>query len=201
MTSFEYVRYYMALLVVAFVPGAFLFWFVVHPFVPFWRRVGYGWAYTLGLTVVTGVAVTLFAMRDALLTVEFGTSAVTVAVGAPLIVSSSVLRRKWGKHLRLRTLWGLPELAPERHESRLLSDGIYARVRHPRYLEMLLGVAGWAFVSNYLAAYAVTVYTMVMLALLIPLEERELVQRFGPAYEDYRRRVPALLPRLRRRVY
>jgi protein-S-isoprenylcysteine O-methyltransferase Ste14 len=30
------------------------------------------------------------------------------------------------------------------------------------------------------------------------MEERELVRRFGPEYEEYRRRVPALIPRLRR---
>jgi protein-S-isoprenylcysteine O-methyltransferase Ste14 len=31
---------------------------------------------------------------------------------------------------------------------------------------------------------------------LIPMEERELAERFGPAYEEYRRRVPAIFPRL-----
>jgi hypothetical protein len=34
------VRYWLALLVLMFMPGAVLFWFVVHPFVRFWRRLG-----------------------------------------------------------------------------------------------------------------------------------------------------------------
>jgi len=71
-------------------------------------------------------------------------------------------------------------------------------VRHPRYLEILVGFLGWALFCNYLAAYLVWAFLVVALLILIPMEERELVQRFGPAYEEYRRRVPALIPRLRR---
>ncbi len=32
------------------------------------------------------------------------------------------------------------------------------------------------------------------IVLAIPLEERDLLRRFGSAYEDYRRRVPAFIP-------
>ena len=34
----------------------------------------------------------------------------------------------------------------------------------------------------------------VYILLALPLEERELIRKFGPAYEAYRRQVPALIP-------
>jgi protein-S-isoprenylcysteine O-methyltransferase Ste14 len=198
MTWFDWVRYAMALMLVAMVPPAFLYWFVIHPFVAFWRRVGYGWGMVAGLGQYVVVMMVLVLLRQPLLATDFGTSGLTIAIGVPFIVTGAAVRRRWRKQLRMRTLYGLPELAPERQENKLLCEGIYARVRHPRYLEMVLGITGWALLSNYLASYLVIVYACVALALLIPLEERELVARFGRAYEDYRRRVPALLPRWRR---
>jgi hypothetical protein len=33
-------RYVLAMLTLMFMPGAVLFWFLVHPFVRFWRRIG-----------------------------------------------------------------------------------------------------------------------------------------------------------------
>ena len=34
------VRYYLALLILALVPPTILFWFSIHPFIRFWRRLG-----------------------------------------------------------------------------------------------------------------------------------------------------------------
>jgi len=59
----------------------------------------------------------------------------------------------------------------------------------------VIAVAGWALLSNHLAAYAAVVVVIAALAVIIPIEERELVARFGAEYEAYRRRVPALIPR------
>jgi protein-S-isoprenylcysteine O-methyltransferase Ste14 len=40
---------------------------------------------------------------------------------------------------------------------------------------------------------------LVVNAMVIPLEERELVERFGKEYEEYRRKVPSRFLPLRRR--
>jgi protein-S-isoprenylcysteine O-methyltransferase Ste14 len=195
MTTFGWVRYVIALVLLVSGPGAVLFWFPVHPLAKLWRRVGYGWAYVAGFGAFTLSAVVLATYRRPLLSIEFGTSVATTGLGFVLIVAGGILRRCWRRQLTMRTLYGLPQLAPNRYPGRLLTEGVYAWVRHPRYLEVLVGFAGFALVSNYLAAYGVVLFLLLSFLVLIPLEERELVERFGPAYEDYRRRVPALIPR------
>ena len=71
---------------------------------------------------------------------------------------------------------------------------LYKLVRHPLYVGWM--IAFWATptmtAGHLLFAAFLTAY---MLA-AIPLEERDLVNVFGARYEEYRRRVPALVPRL-----
>jgi protein-S-isoprenylcysteine O-methyltransferase Ste14 len=197
MNRFDTVRHVMALLLVATTPGAFTYWFVVHPFVPFWRRVGYRWGFVVAYGQYAVIVIVLVLLRRTYLAIDFGANVVTVTLGALFMVAGTIVQRGWRRQLKMRALYGLPELAPGRYESTLLCEGIYARVRHPRYLQIMLSLTGWALISNYLASYVVVAFGGVLLAFLIPLEERELVTRFGQAYEDYRRRVPALIPRFR----
>ena len=60
-----------------------------------------------------------------------------------------------------------------------------------------LALVGWALFANYLGLYLITALTMAALYLIVLLEERELRERFGPAYADYSARVPRFIPRRR----
>lgn len=200
MSGFDVVRYYLAVVILVSVPGAVLFWFPIHPFIGFWRRAGAGPAYAAGFGVMIAVGAVLFLFRGPLLAVDFGASRVTAGAGLTLWLLAAVLRHAWRKQLKISVLFGLPELAPDRHPQKLLTEGVYARVRHPRYFEFSLGGLGAALVSNYPAAYLAVFFTIAGLAALVPFEERELEARFGDEFREYRRRVPAILPRLRRRT-
>jgi protein-S-isoprenylcysteine O-methyltransferase Ste14 len=77
-------------------------------------------------------------------------------------------------------------------EAGLQVGGLHAVVRHPLMTGLLL--AFWATprmgAAHLLFAVVLTGYVL----LGVHLEERDLRRRFGAAYEDYARRVPALVP-------
>ena len=55
-----------------------------------------------------------------------------------------------------------------------------------------------ALVVNYLGVYVLLMAIVAPGYVMLVLEERELLDRFGDAYREYQRDVPRLIPRLRR---
>lgn len=84
-----------------------------------------------------------------------------------------------------------------RRKRRLVTTGIYSRIRHPMYLAMML----WAISSplvlhNYLVGMLPLAAIATFLLVRVPLEERILLEEFGDEYDGYAARTGALLPRL-----
>jgi protein-S-isoprenylcysteine O-methyltransferase Ste14 len=188
------VRYWLALLLIVFVPPAFCFWFSIHPFIKFWRRVGARWALAIHYVAALALAGCIFAVRKPILAVDFGTNPVLIALGVPILAAAIVMRRRVAKHLKYRILTGVPELSVD-SGGELLTEGLYAKIRHPRYVEILVGVFGYALIANYLAGYLLWLLCLPVVYLITVLEERELVARFGEQYGQYRARVPRFIPK------
>ena len=189
------VRYFVAVSVLVSLPPGLLLWFVIHPMAGFWRKLGAGWTYAiLGLPVV-GMMVGLFALRHQLVGTDFGTSLPLIALGAICAAFGITIAVKRKKYLTMAILAGIPELSRGGEKGKLLTEGIYGRIRHPRYVEALLGVLGYALIANYLGMYILFVLTVPAIYFIVVLEERELRDRFGSAYEEYSERVPRFFPR------
>jgi protein-S-isoprenylcysteine O-methyltransferase Ste14 len=75
---------------------------------------------------------------------------------------------------------------------------LYRWVRHPLYVGWLM--VFWAAPTMTIAHLFFAAVTTVYILVAIQLEERDLVAEHGRSYEDYRRRVPMLIPRLRGRA-
>jgi protein-S-isoprenylcysteine O-methyltransferase Ste14 len=91
---------------------------------------------------------------------------------------------------------GVP--APLDPTQRLVATGPYARVRNPMYGAASLYFLGLAIVSDagVLLGYAALMMTAYWLGVRF-LEEPALARRFGPAFDEYRRRTPRWFPALR----
>lgn len=188
-------RYAIALALLLMMPGVYVYWFLVHPLVRLWRRLGVVWTMLIVYTPIVLLAVVLWRARRWLLAVEWGTDWRLTAAGAVLLTLAAALTRPLARKLPLTTLLGIPEIDPRRRPVRLITDGIYARMRHPRYVQILLAVAGYALIANYLATYILAGMGLVWVWLVVRIEERELRERFGAEWEAYAARVPRFLPR------
>lgn len=193
----ENVRYVMGVLLVTSLPPAILYWFIVHPFVGFWRRLGARMTFVILGVFLVGSMTALYPFRDLLLGRDFGSSLPAILASLPLIVGSLVISHQRRKHLTFRTLAGVPEVAPQGEGPGLLQEGIYGRIRHPRYVEFILGCVGWALFCNYAGLYLSVAVTIVAIYVIVLIEEKELRERFGQAYVDYSARVPRFVPRPR----
>jgi len=70
----------------------------------------------------------------------------------------------------------------------------YRMVRHPLYLGFVL--AFWAAPTMTIAHFVFAIATTAYIVIAIQFEEHDLVREHGASYQEYRRRVPMLIPRL-----
>ncbi len=191
------VRRVIGIMLAISLPPAILYWYIIHPFIGFWRRMGLRVTYVFLTVFYLGSMVGLYLIRDTLLGRDLGSSRVLALAAVPLMVMAIVIGRKRRKYLTFRRLAGVPELAPEKHGIGLLREGIYSRIRHPRYVEFSLGLVAYALFANFERLYWMTAATLVLLYIIVLMEERELRQRFGQEYVDYAAQVPRFIPRRR----
>jgi protein-S-isoprenylcysteine O-methyltransferase Ste14 len=193
----ETIAYCVALITVMAVPAAGAVWFVIHPLTRLWRRVGPVGTYLVVTVVVVATMWGAYLARGPLLAVRFGVRTPLVVAAAAVFGAGSYVRRQVHRQLRASVVLGLPEISP-RDGGRLIVEGIYSRMRHPRYVGVGLGVAAMALFANYLATYVLLLAYVPTIYAIVLLEERELEARFGDAYREYCKKVPRFLPRLRR---
>ena len=76
-----------------------------------------------------------------------------------------------------------------------MTGGLYRWVRHPLYTCSLLLL--WLVPTMTWNLLALAIGLTVYILMGIVFEERKLLREFGPAYAEYRRRTPGLIPFLK----
>ena len=96
-------------------------------------------------------------------------------------------------HADLGANWSITLEVRDRH--RLITQGIYRRVRHPMYAALLLyGVAHALVIPNWVAGPSNLVAFAVLFALRVRAEERMMLEQFGDEYTAYMARTNRLVP-------
>jgi protein-S-isoprenylcysteine O-methyltransferase Ste14 len=173
-----------------------LFWIPVHMFPRFFRKINY---FTYILPVITWLpaAYLIYQHRNFLLFYEINFPGIIRGTGIFLLVAGTGLHIWTGRLLNFWGLIGLPEVY-EKMQGRFVATGAFSVVRHPTYLAHTIMFTGVFLASGVISAGVITCIDFLVINLIIiPLEERELLSRFGEDYRDYMKNVPKLIPRIK----
>ena len=161
-----------------------------------WRSLGVTEAFLIALfTEMFGLPLTLYALSAALgLPGPTGTEHVLSYVLGPGLGMAVVLAASFALMIAGGALVVLGWRAVHGAGDGLVTTGIYARLRHPQYLGLIvltLGLLVWWPTILTVPMWPVLSWMYVRLA---RREERNLAAKFGEAYEAYRRSVPGFWP-------
>jgi protein-S-isoprenylcysteine O-methyltransferase Ste14 len=167
-----------------------LFWFVMHPQINYWRNHrGAGYATAL---LLAWVPVTLFlVMFRRELFLRAWPPVWRSLVGLTFLFFEVWIFLRVKRDLGGSRFIGQTELSGS---GELARQGIYAHIRHPRYVGSVLAILGACFLAGTRLMWTGAGIWTVLTLLAIGMEERELRARFGAAYEDYCRQVPRFVP-------
>lgn len=172
-----------------------VFWLIIHPFATLWRSRSCSphrvllpaW---IGMWLIFGVSTAparhfvLYRRHWTLIPAAF-----LLALGFWIYIQS-------GKGFSWIHLSGLPEIRSDAQNQTLIISGLHNHVRHPIYLGHLCEMLAWSLATGLLVCYVLMGFAVITGAFMIRMEDRELEQRFGDSYRNYRARVPAILPRI-----
>ena len=184
---------FVALITIIIWPVVPLFWIPVHGLSKIFKKLGL-LTYIMPLTTWLPLAYFIYSQRDFLLQFKTGFPMIINIIGIVLSITGTLLHIWTGKLLGFWGLLGLPEISAK-VRSRLVTEGAFSVVRHPTYLAHTLMFIGIFLMTEVIAVGIVTLVDFVLVnVIIIPLEDRELLDRFGEEYKDYKKKVPGFFP-------
>jgi protein-S-isoprenylcysteine O-methyltransferase Ste14 len=79
-------------------------------------------------------------------------------------------------------------------EPKLITNGIYSRMRHPLYTALILGLVGFVIFNPTYTHLVHAICMLIYLFIGIRYEEKRLIARFGDKYRRYKEQTPMLFP-------
>jgi hypothetical protein len=167
-----------------------LFWFAIHPFAPRWQKMQrspYRLLLPLWAVIIAGLSFATWPWRAMRLYSAWW----TWLLALPFFWLGLKTYRNIPSAFGLERFTGQAELRPQETEQTLVITGLHSSMRHPIYFAHLCMFAGWTIGGGLLVSYLLLALSLFCtFPLMIWLEERELVKRFGPSYLEYQNAVP-----------
>ena len=144
------------------------------------------WLILAGICVATGIV----------------TDLVLKTVSFPIIVRLLGIIGMILAHFPLKRTGRLLNLLGEPKEwgctSRLVTTDIYKCVRHPHHLGIGIFMTSLGLLIGHLWSFLIITISqwIWVIAFLLLVEEKELIEKFGEEYKAYRQEVPMLFPKL-----
>jgi len=141
----------------------------------------------LGLGIIPGIWVfTGFPSRF-----DHAIGPISIAIGTALFLLSLYLFRK--THRQLGKMWSHSLDLRENHK--LVTKGVYEKVRHPMYTAFWLwAIAPPFLLANWVAGLAGIIGFGTLYFLRVGQEEKMMEDRFGEQYREYKMRTKKILP-------
>jgi protein-S-isoprenylcysteine O-methyltransferase Ste14 len=176
-----------------------LWWIPVHGANRFIKKLGFA-IYPITFVVWFFIAYLIYSNKVFLLEFRIDFS-IIIRITGILLVFAGILLQLWTlKVLTARVITGVPEVI-NGESARLVVGGPFSRVRHPTYLSHSLFFIGIFLSTGIITTGFVTLIDFIIVALIIvPMEENELLSRFGDEYRLYMARTPRFLPLMRKQI-
>jgi protein-S-isoprenylcysteine O-methyltransferase Ste14 len=180
----------LALVAIIFWPVIPLFWIPVHFATTFFKRLGF-FSYIIPVILWLPVAYVIYRNRLFLLQYKIELPVVLRIAGIIFLISGSLLHIWTARLLGLAGIIGVPEISTKIH-GKLVTGGPFQVVRHPTYLAHTLIFSGVFLMTGVITVGILTLVDLIVVnTIIITLEEKELLIRFGDEYKLYRERVPS----------
>ena len=180
----------LAIMTIMFWPVIPLFWIPVHLATGFFKRLGF-LTYIMPLITWLPLAYLIYQNRGFILKSRLDLPLVLNLAGILFLIAGTLLHT-WT--VRLLGLWGItgvPEISSKQSE-KLVAEGPFTVVRHPTYLAHTLIFSGVFLITGAVSVAIVTILDYIIVnTIIIPLEEQELLNRFGEGYRLYKEEVPS----------
>ncbi len=164
-----------------------LFWIPIHSMPNLFKKLG---ILTYIMPLITGaiLAFVIYLNKDLLLRYTIELPIYLNTIGIIFFTIGTCLHIWTGKLLGLLGLVGIPELSLK--ASKFVATGPFSIIRHPTYLAHTLMFAGIFLFTEIITIGILTLFDFLIVNLvMIPLEEKELLNRFGNIYKEYKRNV------------
>ena len=175
-----------------------IFLIQLHFKVDFWRRLGV-WTYLVVFIGGLPIALALYLSRGAILYFEVTIGTPFLVLGIIAIIAGVAIHSWTAKLLGIKATVGLTEIKPDIQfeKQNLTTLGPFSIVRHPSYWAHTSIITGIFLMSGVIAMGIIAIIDLgITYFVTTELEDRELVERFGDQYREYKMSVPKFFPRI-----